>query len=482
MNDSMNRVDELTLKLLDVDVVDEREIVELATLLKGDREHERFLHLMQMEGCLRAIRCESTRHRLSDNLISRLQDERQARLMDGVMAVIHDSAASELKPAPRRVRASSGLRIAVVATVAVAILAAFFSSFPDASEPQRVATFLAPSGGFEVSTVGEAERWLPIDAGDELPLAAGQVVRTNGVGSYGQIRYLDGTTIDLTSDVSVRLKRTANGSKCLAVRSGAIEADVRPQPPGRPLIIETDAAVMEVIGTKLVVSASASSACLDVLSGRVAMIRRADGKRLEVPAGHSAQASKSKHGNFASEEFAKVPDQWQREFTSGLPEGWHRGELHTIDGRSAVRAIPFVHKKNPLRFGITSENAWGLGRYALFQLHEDSVLHLKVRLQSPAPIRVMINPRPYSPDKSSVGGNLYYEDIAAGMMLNDSQWHTVSVPLSDISFYGAEGRKQFGSPGLEGLAAYVVHLTTLGQDAGLLVDQMWVTREGDPAP
>lgn len=395
------------------------------------------------------------------------------------MARIHGVEAS--RPTKRLPRSLTfpQLPIAAGVAVAVAILAAFLIGPPDADQPDRIATLVSHSDGFEVTAVGENGRWVSAPAGNELPLVAGQAIRTNDGDCFGQIRYLDGTSVFLGSNVDLSLKPTPDGAKCLSVRHGAIDADVRPQPPGRPLVIETDAAVMEVLGTKLVAGANASSAWLEVLSGRVAMIRRIDGRRLEVPARHKAEASRSEYGSFVMKEFPAVPDRWEQNFASGLPEGWHRGEPHQVEGQTAVRAIPFVHKQRPLRFGITTENAWGQGRYALFQLHEDSVLHLRLRLQKPAPIRVMINPRPYSPEKASVGGNLYYEDIAAGMKLDDSSWHTVSVPLADISFYGGEERKEFGSPGLEGLAAYIVHLTTLGQDAGLLVEKMWVTRQGE---
>jgi hypothetical protein len=135
-----------------------------------------------------------------------------------------------------------------------------------------------------------------------LQLAAGQEVRTAGRKSLAVIRYRDGTRIELGPGTTAvlmnpagpRLLRGKPFGKGVFLSEGKLTADVRKQPVGKPMVLATDRAAVEVLGTRLVLSASPVSTRVAVSEGRVRVVRRSDGETALVGAGHSAVVSPGK--------------------------------------------------------------------------------------------------------------------------------------------------------------------------------------------
>lgn len=88
----------------------------------------------------------------------------------------------------------------------------------------------------------------------------------------------------------------------------------------------------------------------------------------------------------------------------------------------------------------------------------------------------MVGTRAFPPEKGQFGANLFYtkkewnENLAAG------QWKSIAIPLRDVGWHISRRVKQGGAPDLNGLAAYLIQITTMERDVGLTVDRMWVTR------
>jgi hypothetical protein len=91
----------------------------------------------------------------------------------------------------------------------------------------------------------------------------------------------------------------------------------------------------------------------------------------------------------------------------------------------------------------------------------------------------MVGARAYPPKKIRFGANLFYTRKAWNENLDADTWKTISIPLRDVDWHIRKRIKKAGGPELAGLAAYLIHVTTMQRDAGLTVDRIWVTREGE---
>jgi outer membrane biosynthesis protein TonB len=126
----------------------------------------------------------------------------------------------------------------------------------------------------------------PDRAGD---LTAGQGVETLGADSAAVVAYPDGTRLELGARTSAADFSDAKG-KTLVLKKGTLSADVVKQPQGQPMTIRTSHAEVRVLGTTLKVTVDPGSTRLDVLSGKVRLIRLSDGKAVDVVSGYYAVA------------------------------------------------------------------------------------------------------------------------------------------------------------------------------------------------
>jgi len=108
-----------------------------------------------------------------------------------------------------------------------------------------------------------------------------------GVEGAATVVYPDGTKLDLGAETTVRDLLDAKG-KTLTLEKGVLVADVVKQP--QPMILKTPHAEIRVLGTTLRVTIEPGSTRLDVLSGKVRLIRALDNKYVDVITGHYAVA------------------------------------------------------------------------------------------------------------------------------------------------------------------------------------------------
>lgn len=468
----MNRVDELTLKLLDETISDE-EVIELTSLIQSTENRAASQLLVELEAQLHAG-CHIT---VENQVLNRIESERRTRVENGVMQAVHAPMTTGLKPTNQLTRpAASRVASMVVVAIATCVLLVLLASRHSSSDQHEIArlhpgnsTVIVLDSDGNPRTVRQGANWLPLQLNDTIEM----VDATNTV----QVVYGDGTTLSLLGETRLKFPELPNGSKQVTVRSGLIQADVEPQPVGRPLQIVTDTATLEVLGTTLGVEVLDSSTQLGVVTGRVAMIRRADGQRVEVSAGRFATATVSTDRPLQAFPFPNLAEAWSEEFESGLPIGWRTGQLVEVDHEMAVRTA-----MNRGRFNITSHNAWQEGQHAHCRIDSDSVLYLRIRQSRFARITIMLGTRAYPPKTGRIGGNLFYTRKAWNEGLPADTWKTISVPLKDVSWQMRQGKKVSGSPVLDELAVYLIHVSTMQEDAGLIVDRMWITNAAEDLP
>ena len=312
-------------------------------------------------------------------------------------------------------------------------------------------------------------------AKNDLPhrVQAGQFVVAQGVGSYAILRYDDGTEVTVASDSAVSLD-SLEGQKRISVASGFLSASVAPQPAGKPLLILTGEATVEVIGTELAISRSSDSTTLSVTEGRVKMTRSYDGRSILVDSGQFAVAAKN--GDYAPQSMVTGGDTWAVDFEDGLPLGWRSGEWVTgnlpDDSAGGVRAVQAAVGSDFAVATNMNDNVW---RDGLFKVREDSVLNLRFKIETGDFSHILIFGR---------GERHYeYQETPEVREALKGHWRTLSVPLSDfkranIPHSDSFQRREAGAPE-PGLPIYLVMISSQQRDAGIVVDEIWVSRGGD---
>ena len=216
---------------------------------------------------------------------------------EGVGAILQASGSSVYTtiPIPAMTRYARVL-LAIAAGIVIALTATFY--FQHVNKGRNIAritglngtlTWIGDSGQI-VQGAGSPQketRWSNVlSEGAELP---GGTIEGMATDSWFELEFLDGSTGMISGDSILTF--SDQGQKELRLKQGRFSADVRPQPEGKPMLIHTPAAVLEVIGTQFDVEAEAESTMLYVREGKVQVRRVGDGKTVDVPAGHRVVAT-----------------------------------------------------------------------------------------------------------------------------------------------------------------------------------------------
>ncbi len=123
-------------------------------------------------------------------------------------------------------------------------------------------------------------------------------------GESARLKYLgEATRLDVVALSEVILRDSAQG-KQVELRRGEVHAQVAHQPPGRPMILRSSVGHVEVIGTRLTLSAVNSLTRLEVHEGLVRLTRDRDGASLDIPANHFTLAD---HTHRLRSELVRAP-------------------------------------------------------------------------------------------------------------------------------------------------------------------------------
>ncbi len=304
---------------------------------------------------------------------------------------------------------------------------------------------------------GETEM-VVANAGMRLP--AGDL-QTQSPMSTAVLRFNDGTDVALSGEAKLGFEDA--GQKKLRVLAGGFTAQVKSQPTGKPLIVRTTTAELQVLGTVFSVAAAPGSTRLDVQSGTVKMTRLADGASVDVPKNSSATASSLPDGKMNASLRAPLPESWTQRFDSGLPEGWRLGEWMTETGPDGsthgfVQAVleSYPGSKQP-NHTIGTIHARSSPAGALARLTDDTVLRLKVRRARRSALHIFVCARPL--DEPTGAQMLQLHEVPAWRDLPPGQWGEITLRLADFEQSPAT------SSGPRGV--HYIAITTYEADAGL---------------
>lgn len=341
---------------------------------------------------------------------------------------------------------------------------------PDQQAPV-IARVAGVTGRVLLATDVASPDWQPVD--DRAEIRSGDLLRTEGSGSFALLKYEDGTVVTVVGDTEI-VGRIADSRKHLEVRRGNIVGHVARQPPGKSMLIDTPNAQAEVMGTVLSLFAGLAMTELAVQDGHVRLKNLFGGKSIDVRGGHSAIAS-------AKSEFVAVPippisGLWEEDFEKGLPVEWETGTWTAAGGSSgiggAVRAaLPESDIVGPTdQYLVASPRKWWHG---LFRVEEDTYFNFTYKLARRGWFNVMLETRSETGEDGYSGIFLYKN---TGIWNTSSeQWRTVSIPLSFFRTPPGKAASQVvGSPKIGDLV-FRFYFSSQETDPGLVIDRIWIT-------
>jgi len=221
---------------------------------------------------------------------------------------------------------------AVAAAACVALIASVYFQWP-ILEPE-IAKITGLSGSLQWTGDG-GQVFYDLSVGTELP---GGTVEGMTPSSWFELEFSDGSTVTISGNSTLTF--SDHGQKKLYLKEGNMSGNVKPQPVGKPMLIYTRSAMLEILGTQFEVEAGLSATTLNVSEGKVRVKRLSDGNTIDVPAKHRAIAA-------ADQKMWPVPvpdaaSQWKSQLHLG-PEGTHgKWSPRTATEEARLGTIPYT--------------------------------------------------------------------------------------------------------------------------------------------
>lgn len=341
MSDDQKRFEELWNDYLEGEL-DESGMQELQTLLEQNAEFvKEATDTYQLHRLLGVLANEGTGDAFVRETMERLPSAK-TQFVSSVMR--------QVSPARRTIE-SGHWKLLALSTVAAGLAVLATGLWFMRSEPMPNIVRVSAMGGSFLWTGDGGQVVNSIVSGSEL---GGGTLEGLAPDSWAQLQFLnDGTTVTLSGKSLLTFSEYSQ--KELHLREGNISADVAKQPTGRPMLIHTRSATLEVLGTKFDVQAQLTSTKLNVSQGKVRLKRLHDGSSLDVPAKHRAVAAADLALNL--EQVPESVSHWQSNIPAG-PENLLGKWLPATEASPArLRNVPLVVEipnKDPLTIYIAA--------------------------------------------------------------------------------------------------------------------------------
>ena len=228
---------------------------------------------------------------------------------------------------------------AAAAAIIVALATRLYFQHPEGPErpphaARPIATITGLSGSLQWT--GDGGRvFHDLSVGTGLP---GGTIEGMEPGSWFELEFNDGSTVTISG--SSVLTFSDDGQKKLYLKEGSVSGDVNHQPTGRPMLIYTRSAMLEVLGTQFDVDAELLATTLNVSEGTVRVKRLSDGRTVDVPARHRVVAA-------ADRELSPVPvpasvNRWISRLHLGPRATQGKWSPRTETEAARLRAIPYT--------------------------------------------------------------------------------------------------------------------------------------------
>ncbi len=222
--------------------------------------------------------------------------------------------------------------LAIAASIIVALTASLY--FQRSSAEQPIAKITGLSGSLQWT--GDGGRvFHDLSAGAEL---AGGTVEGMTPGSWFELTFNDGSTVTISGNSTLIF--SDRRQKELHLKEGTLSSNVKRQPPGKPMLIYTRSAMIEVLGTRFEVEAELAATTVNVSEGSVRVKRFSDGSTVDVPARHRLIAAADRE--MLPEPVPKSVSQWKSELPLGPVRTQGKWLPGTDTQEARLGAIPFT--------------------------------------------------------------------------------------------------------------------------------------------
>jgi hypothetical protein len=156
--------------------------------------------------------------------------------------------------------------------------------------------------------------------------------------AWFELEFVDGSTVMISGNSMLTF--SDDGQKKLRLQEGGFSANVKPQPKGRPMLVQTRTAIFEVLGTRFSVDAEQTTATLTVSEGCVRVTRLSDNLSVDVPAKHRVVASQDHQ--LTPELLPDSVSIWDSRLERGAKEGNGDWVPAQESEPAHLRAIPYT--------------------------------------------------------------------------------------------------------------------------------------------
>ncbi|MFV1964878.1 MAG: FecR family protein [Pirellulaceae bacterium] len=254
------------------------------------------------------------------------------------------------------------------AAAAMVVIASLYFLWPRGVQPIAKVTGL--SGPLQW-TGDRGQVSFDVSMGTEL---MGGTIEGLTPGSWFELEFSDGSTATISGNSMLTF--SDDDQKKLHLKEGNLSSNVKPQPAGKPMLIYTRSAMLEVLGTQFEVEAGRTTTTLNVSEGNVRVKRFSDGSTVIVPAKHRVIAA-------ADREMSPLPlpdsvNRWKSHLHLG-PVGTQGKWSPATDTQEAkLGAIPFTTPRGMTIY--TTGVSVSYGDKPPVTLHPDSRVRVRGRV------------------------------------------------------------------------------------------------------
>ncbi len=449
---SNSRFEELLGRCLDEDLLSSEEWTELLELIREDPTLQEELGEQFEASELLALSEDDLRH-VSLFLAATRSRLRDLEFMGRVRLAISNATQTVTSPDGRPPARQILQRIQwpwviTLAAATVALVAVIFS-FRSTIEPE-IAEITELNGS--IIWIGDGGRVVrDLDVGTSL---SGGTIEALTADAWVALEFRDGSTVKVPGPSMLTISE--HGQKEMHLREGTLFATVTEQLTGKPMLIHTRTAEVEVLGTKLNVEAGSLATRLSVDEGRVRLKRLVDGSVTEVPADHQVLATADGSETLIAMPRPEAVNRWESDLMASM--GKVLSPNNNLPAR--LRTLPIVFNSpdvGPFTLYIVRLNASQCGLPPVV-LEKGGRLRVRGRIESAQDVHIEITTKK---QKGGFGGK-FETVIPASTFAEAGELFEVEIGLGDlVPQHPWVSRSPIGSE-LEN-----THVFTVNVDAGL---------------
>ena len=299
-------------------------------------------------------------------------------------------------------------------------------------------------------TGNQGEIVLDMHVGREL---TGGTIEGLGPCSWFELQFKDGSIVTISG--TSMLTFADIGQKKLRLKQGAFTADVVPQPVGKPMIIQTPSAVIEVVGTRFEVEALQAFTTVNVREGNVRLKHLFDGSVVDIPAHYCVIAKAG--SDLSPTRLPASKNHWKSSLDIHTG-GFGKWLPATKKRPAAQKALPFIPANYPdITVALLGIPVSGRGEPPVV-LTPSAQFRVRGRLHYPAKLKIGIA---VSDDNGEFAG-MFRGDLLNEQpitKIDEEKCFEVIYQLSDFSI----------DPGLA-----TKHIKLAEKPDGLYLDRVWI--------